>query len=185
MVAGPGKSALTMSAALSMLLIAAGAGLSQTASPSLGLQEQPPAAPQRAQPPSAPPASDNPGLIDEMGKLFDKLPSILPPLKSPSEAIDDLNARTKNAVKDAGDAVSRLAKPSSMVSGRMICPAANGTPDCKAGANRLCQSKGFREGSSLGTDAVQSCSPKAFIPGRQRKPDDCRTDNFVTAALCQ
>jgi hypothetical protein len=24
-----------------------------------------------------------------------------------------------------------------------------------------------------------------LIPGRQRKPDDCRTDNYVTSALCQ
>jgi hypothetical protein len=185
MVAGPGKGALTASAALLILLIAAGEALSQAASPSLGLQEQPQVAPQQAEPPSAAPAPESPGPINQMGKLFDKLPSILPPLKSPSEAIDDLNARTKSAVQDAGDAVSRLAKPSSMVSGRMVCPAANGMPDCKAAADRLCQSKGFKEGRSLGSDAVQSCSAKAFIPGRQRKPDDCRTDNYVTAALCQ
>jgi hypothetical protein len=24
-----------------------------------------------------------------------------------------------------------------------------------------------------------------LIPGRARKPDDCRTDNYVTTALCQ
>ena len=186
MVAGLGKTTLTASAAFSMLLIAAGAGLPQTASPSLGLQEQPQAMPQQGQAPSAVPAPENPGLINEMGKLFDKLPSVLPPLKSPAETIDDLNARAKTAVKDAGDAVSRLAKPSSMVSGRMAClAAANCTPDCKAGADRLCQSKGYKAGSSLGTDAIQSCSAKVYIPGRARKPDDCRTDHFVTAALCQ
>jgi hypothetical protein len=182
MVAGPGKAVLTAAAALSIWLIAAGAVLSQTATPSLGLQEQPPVAPQQSEPPSAAAAPENPGLIDEMGKLFDR---VLPPLKSPAETIDDLNARAKNAVKDAGDAMSRLAKPASMISGRMICPAANGTPDCKAGADRLCQSKGYKQGSSLGTDTVQSCSPKVYIPGRQRKADDCRTDHFVTAALCQ
>jgi hypothetical protein len=189
MVAGLGKTTLTASAAFSMLLIAAGAGLPQAASPSLGLQEQPQAMPPQGQAPSAVPAPENPGLINEMGKLFDKLPSMLPPLKSPAETIDDLNARARNAVKDAasdaGDAMSRLAKPSSMVSGRTICPAANGTPDCKAGADRLCQSKGYKVGSSLGTDAIQSCSPKVYIPGRPRKPDDCRTDHFVTAALCR
>jgi len=178
MVAGPGKTALTAGAGIAMLLVASAAALSQTASPSLGLQEQPPAAPQQSEPPPAAPAPENPGLINEMGKLFGKL-------KLPSETIDDLNARAKNAVKDAGDAVSRLAKPASMISGRMICPAANGAPDCKAGADRLCQSKGFKQGSSLGTDTVQSCSPKVYIPGRPRKADDCRTDHFVTAALCQ
>ena len=28
-------------------------------------------------------------------------------------------------------------------------------------------------------------SAKVLIPGGQREPDDCRTDTFVTSALCQ
>lgn len=160
-----------MPAVLLLLLGAGGTGWSQSAPPSLGLQEQ---GPQAALPPStpAPPArEDNPGLINEMGKLFDRLPSILPPIKSPSETMNDL---------------SRLARPSTMVSGRMVCPASpNGGPDCKPAADQLCQSKGFREGRSLNADAVEKCSAKVLIPGRQRKPDDCRTDTFVTSALCQ
>lgn len=158
-----------MSAMLLLLLGAGGTGWSQSAPPSLGLQ-----GPQTAPPPSmpAPPArEDNPGLIHEMGKLFDKLPSILPPIKSPSETMNDL---------------SRLARPSTMVSGRVVCPASpNGGPDCKPAADQLCQSKGYREGKSLNADAVERCSAKVLIPGRQRKPDDCRTDTFVTSALCQ
>ena len=114
--------------------------------------------------------------------MFQNSLSILPPLKSPGETIDDFNARAK----DAGDSLSRLAKPSSMVAGRMICPvSANGAPDCKLGANKLCQAKGFKEGKSLNTDSAETCSAKVLIPGRVRKPDDCRTDNFVTSALCQ
>jgi hypothetical protein len=121
-----------------------------------------------------------------MGKLFEKSLSILPSLKSPSETIDDLNARAKDAAKDAGDTLSRLAKPSSMVAGRMKCPVStNGAPDCKLGADKLCQSKGFKEGKSLNTDSAETCSAKVLIPGRTRKPDDCRTDNYVTRALCQ
>ncbi len=121
-----------------------------------------------------------------MGKLFDKLPSMLPPLKSPSETIEDLNARTKDTMKDAGEALSRIATPSSMVSGRIICPASqNGAPDCKQAADKLCQGKGYKEGKSLNADSVESCSAKVLIPGRQRKPGDCRTDTFVTSALCQ
>lgn len=160
-----------MSAVLLLLLGAGETGWSQSAPPSLGLQEQ---GPQAAPPPSTPPPparEDNPGLINEMGKLFDKLPSILPPIKSPSETMNDL---------------SRLARPSTMVSGRMVCPASpNGGPDCKPAADQLCQSKGYREGKSLNADAVEKCSAKVLIPGRQRKPDDCRTDTFVTSALCQ
>jgi hypothetical protein len=182
--------ALAAAAVMPILaVIAAGVALAQTAppQPSLGLQEQP--ARQGTPPPPNPPAaqpspspSENPGLINEMGKLFEKSLSILPPLKTPGETIDDLNARAK----DAGEALSRLAKPGSMVSGRVICPvAATGTPDCKSGADKLCQSKGYKEGKSLNTDSAQTCSAKVLIPGRQRKPEDCRTDNYVTTALCQ
>ena len=73
-----------------------------------------------------------------------------------------------------------------MVTGRAAClVAANGAPDCKAGADRLCQSKGYKEGNSLDTDAAEKCSPKVYLPGRKRQPGDCKTENYVTRALCQ
>jgi len=157
-----------MSVAALILLGAGGAGWPQSSPPSLGLQEQ---GPQAAPPPSTPAREENPGLINEMGKLFDKLPSILPPIKSPGETMNDL---------------SRLAKPSTMVSGRVACPASsNGAPDCKQAADQLCQSKGYKEGKGVNADSAEKCSAKVLIPGRQRKPDDCRTDTFVTSALCQ
>jgi len=177
----------TAGAALLTLMIAAGAAWPQAAPPpSLGVQEpaQQPAPRQSEPAPSSPsPArEENPGLFNDMGKFFEKSWSILPTLKSPSETIDDLNARAK----EAGETLSRLAKPSSMVAGRMICPvSANGAPDCKLGADKLCQSKGFKEGNSLNTDSAETCSAKVLIPGRTRKPDDCRRDNYVTRALCQ
>jgi len=174
--------------AIALLLATAGAGWPQAAvpPPSLGIQEpgvQPAVPPPPGGPaPSAPAREENPGLINEIGKLFDKLP----PLKSPQETIEDFNSRAREAAKGASDSLSNLARPSSMVSGRAICPvAANGSPDCKLGADRLCQSKGYKEGKSLITDAAQSCSAKVLIPGRARKLDDCRTDNYVTSALCQ
>jgi len=172
----------TIVVALSMLAIATEAAAPQAPAPqpSLGLQEQGPP-PQTAPEPQPSPSPENPGLIHEMGKLFNK---IIPPMKTPGEAIDDLNARAKDTMKDAGDALSRL-KPGAMVKGRMACPVTAGTPDCKFGADKLCQSKGFKEGKSLGTDSAETCSAKVLIPGRQRKPDDCRTDTFVTTALCQ
>jgi hypothetical protein len=163
-----------ISAVLLLLLAAGGTGWPQSAPPALGLQEQglQAAPPPSTSAPSAPPAGeDSPGLIHEMGKLFDKLPSILPPIKSPRETMNDL---------------SRLARPSTMVSGRVACPvSSNGAPDCKLAADLLCQSKSYKEGKSLNTNSAEKCSAKVLIPGRQRKPDDCRTDTFVTSALCQ
>lgn len=176
-----------LAAAAVLLLIDAGAAWPQVApsqpqAPSLGLAEQPQAAPPPAEPAAEPPPGGNPGLIHEIGKLFDKIT----PSKSTSETIDDLNARTRDAVKGAGDALSRLSKTGSMVSGRTMCPpGADGAPDCKSAADQLCKTRGYGEGKSLNTDSAEKCSAKILIPGRQRKPDDCRTDTYVTTALCQ
>jgi hypothetical protein len=194
----------TAGMALSMLMIATGAGWPQAVSPSssppssspsspslsIGVQtpaqpatpDRPAAAPVEPTSSSPPPVrEENPGLINEMGKMFEKSLSILPTLKSPGETIDDLNARAR----DAGETLSRLATPA-MVTGRMKClVSANGAPDCKGAADKLCQTKEFKEGKSLTSDAAETCSAKVLIPGRARKPDDCRTDHYVTRALCQ
>jgi hypothetical protein len=181
----------TAGAALLMVTAAAGVAWPQSASPppaagvQVPAQQTAPAQPSQPNEPASPPPpahEESPGLFNEMGKLFEKSISVFPTLKSPGETIDDLNARAK----DAGDSLTRLAKPSSMVTGRMGCPvAANGAPDCKAAADRLCQTKGFKEGKSLDTDAAEKCSAKVYMPGYKREAGDCRTENYVTRALCQ
>jgi len=198
--------------AVALTVVLTGSARSQTASPAIGLREQPQPSAQQA--PPAEPARSNPGLVEELGKLFEKM-SIVPskpagearfepPAGAPGDAAGEPagqppgladkpvvpkgggNESTKGVLKETGETLSRLAKPSSMISGRSVCPvAANGTPDCKQGADRLCQSKGYKDGQSLNTDSAETCSAKVLIPGRQRKPDDCRTDTFVTSALCQ
>lgn len=135
----------------------------------------PPAASVPAEP--EPESRENPGLINELGKLFKSptwtLPAIpslpaLPSLSSPGES---------------GDGLPRL---TTVIKGRMACPlSANGAPDCKAASDRLCQSKGFKEGKSLDTDSARSCSPKALLSGRKPDEGDCKTENYVTSALCQ
>lgn len=171
------------------LAMAAGAAWSQTVSPpstTAPLQQAVPGQPATPQATPAPPTiapmrEENPGLINEIGRMFDKLPT----LKSTGQSIDELNTRAKDAARDAMDTLSRLAQPS-LVTGRMICLASvNGAPDCKAASDRLCRTKAFKEGNSLTTDSAETCSPKVLIPGRARKPDDCRTDTYVTRALCQ
>jgi hypothetical protein len=169
-----GAHVATTGLVLSMLTLVPNAAWPQAAPPaSLGVQspaqevpDQP--APQPNEPPQAAPERENPGLINEIGKLFEKSKSMLPPLKSPSETL------------------SNITTPSAMVTGRAACVvASNGAPDCKAGADKLCQSKGFKEGKSLDTDAAEKCSPIVFLPGHKRGPNDCKTENFVTRALCQ
>jgi hypothetical protein len=156
--------------ALLMAIIAAGAAWPQAGPPpsTLGIQapaQQPLPPPSEPAPPSAPPAHEEiPGLLNQIGKMFDKLPT----LKGTQESIEDLNSRARDAAKDASDSLTRLAKPSAMVSGRMICPVStNGAPDCKSGADRLCQAKGFKEGKSLNTDSAETCP--ATDPGSGAK----------------
>lgn len=195
--------------AIAVNVLAPCSGWAQSASPSLGVREQPAAlqAPPAVQAPPAiqappggapaPTRSDGPGLVDELGKFFEKM-SILPSSSDSRSgapeasgdagkpAADGAGGSLRSAITQSGEALSRLTKPSSMVSGRSPCPlAANGTPDCKAAAEKLCQGKGYKEGKSLNTDAAESCSARVLIPGRQRKPGDCRTDTYVTSALCQ
>jgi hypothetical protein len=190
-IAQAGTHVAAVVAAISVLMLATGVAWPQGGPPpSPGVQapvQQ--AAPQQTEPapsPEPPARDENPGLINELEKLWDKSKSMLPTMKSPQQTIDDLNARAKDATKDAGESLSRLAKPASMVSGRMVCPVStNGAPDCKLGADKLCQSKGFKEGKSLNADSAETCSARVLISGRVRKPDDCRTDTYVTRALCQ
>jgi hypothetical protein len=162
---------------LSAMLVSDRAWPQATAQPPQPSQATPaqPAPEQSApEPPPDPAPKENPGLINEIGKLLEKPASMLPTLKSPKETIDD-----------AADALSRLAK-SPGVKGRAVCPiAANGAPDCKAAADKLCQGKGFKEGKSLDVDTTRSCSAKALLSGRKPDESECRTETYVTRAVCQ
>lgn len=150
----------------SVIIQVAPAPATQAPPPPAALSPAPMA--QQASPP-APAERENPGLFNEINKLFKDTPSLVPSWSvTPSWSLPSLG--TTNTV----------------VKGRVVCPvAANGAPDCKAASDKLCQSKGYKEGKSLDTDAAQTCSPKAMIPGRQPEPGDCRTDNYVTQAVCQ
>jgi hypothetical protein len=128
-----------------------------------------PALPPAPEPPPVTEApSDNPGLINELGKLFKNSTSMMPSWGNWSTGSEGL---------------TRL---NTLVKGRVACPvAANGAPDCKVASMKLCQSKGYKEGKSFDTDAAQSCSAKVMIPGRKPEPGDCKTEAYVTQALCQ
>jgi hypothetical protein len=153
------------------------------------------------QPAPPPPARDeNPGLVNEIGKLLKNPSSLLPGFISPREPTDPPkpdapkpdSAAPEAAAPITPPADSRPADPPSrpivptITTGRTVCPvSATGGPDCKAAADTLCRSKGYGEGKSLASDAVEKCSAKLLIPGRTRQPGDCRTESFVTRAWCQ
>lgn len=146
---------------------------------------QPPPVIQAPPEPTAPPPANRPGFVDEIGKFFQSSPLGLnlglPPLKTPQETIEDLNSRAR----DAGDNLSRLSK-GQVYAGRVKCPvAANGAPDCKSAAVKLCTDKGFKDGQSIDSDSAESCSASVLLSGKTPGPQDCHVENFVIRALCQ
>jgi hypothetical protein len=166
-----------LAAAIVLLMIApAEHAWPQAASrPAPSAQDVPAASsPQEEPAPPQPARKENPGLLNEIGKILEHPSSVLPAWKSPKETIDD-----------AADALSRLAR-SPGVKGRVVCPTApNGAPDCKAAADRLCQNNGFKEGNSLDVDTTRSCSARSLLLGGKPDESQCRTETWVTRAVCR
>lgn len=166
-------------AAVLVVLGAATAAWPQQAQPQLQVGP-----PQQSAPPGGPaappPERSNPGLIEELGKLLKDSASGLGSLPSPGQTLEGLNS----SAKDASDSLKRIAPLSgqTMASGRTLCPvSANGASDCKVGADQLCKEKGYAEGKSVDIESTQKCSAKAYFSGQGA----CRTENFVTRAVCQ
>jgi hypothetical protein len=91
---------------------------------------------------------------------------------------------TADGAKDAADAVVRIphTRP---VTGHETCRIApNGAPDCIAAADALCKRQGFTYGKSLDMTTAEVCPPKVYMSGRAAA-GECRTETFVSRALCQ
>jgi hypothetical protein len=146
-----------------------------------------PAAPAIAPPPPSPapppaPAmpAHKPGFLEELGKVLkDSASHLSSSWKGSQKTLEDLNAKTK-------DATESLTRVQSVITGRTACPVtANGAPDCNVAAAQLCKGKGFKTGKSLDIETAEKCSAKVYLSGRTGAPGECRTENFVTRAICQ
>lgn len=137
------------------------------------------------------PPPPRPGLFDELGKLL-KTPADFFPSRSNSDvAKPDAVPEAPLAAAPAPPAspAPTVEPPAAstrlfpgMATGREVCPlSANGVPDCQAGADKLCQNKGYKGGKSLNTDSAFSCSSRQ-ARAEGRKP--CGTEHFVTSAFC-
>ena len=148
--------------------------------PPASLAPQPPAVPPPVAPPAgSPPGSSRPGLLDKLGDwLRDSAEGVSSGLKDTQQRIQDLNKGTLDTLTNIPVA--------GFASGRAPCPrSANGAPDCYAATERLCKDKGYTTGRSLDTESAETCNPRVFLPGYQRKEGDCRVETFVTRAACQ
>ncbi len=160
------------------------ANSSQGNPPAASQQQPAPLSNQPAPPETSKPPPGDPGLVEEMGKLLkESADGLSATFSNSKKVIEDLNTRAKDATSN----LPRLGLgQASIVSGRMVCPVAvNGAPDCKLASNQLCIAKGYKEGNSLDIESAEKCPAKVYLSGRQGVPGECRTENFVTRAVCQ
>jgi hypothetical protein len=167
-----------VAAAGACLLLAVAAARAQDAPTQTPPADPPPAA--------APNPSYQPGFIDAVGRWLEQgAARFKSDMQGAQENLEKLGNQARDAAKDVTGGI--LALPSSrVVTGRARCEAApNGAPDCVTAANSVCQGKGFQSGRSLDTQSEQKCPARLLLQGRAPNDTDCRTEMFVTRAVCQ
>lgn len=106
-------------------------------------------------------------------------------LQGAQETFDKLGKGTRDAAKDATDAVIGLPNARVVTARERCARAQNGGHDCQEAANALCRGKGFQTGRSLDTQSEQKCPAKVLLEKRTPNDNECLTEIFVTRAVCQ
>ena len=137
-------------------------------------------------PGSAPDLQRLPAFVDTIGGwLGDSTTRFRLDLQGAQQTFDQLTNQTREAAKDATGAVIGVPNMRIMQV-RERCPvAASGGPDCQTAAVTACRGKGFTGGKSLDTQSEQKCPAQVLLRGRTPSELECRTETFVTRALCQ
>ncbi len=141
---------------------------------------------------SPPPKSDEPGFFESIGKWFgrqgDNLGSAFKDAgKNVSNFGHEAGIAAKSTVEGAKDAAGAMVKipTARMTSGHEKCQVApNGAPDCVAAATAMCKKNGFESGKSMDMTTAENCPAQVLLSGRT-SGSECKTETFVSRALCQ
>jgi hypothetical protein len=136
--------------------------------------------------PLLPPLPPQPNLVETFGRWLDQgTTKFRTDMQGAQQTFDKLGTQTRDAAKDATDAMIGLPN-ARVVTARERCAAAkNGSPDCQAAVDTFCRGKGFQTGKSLDTQSELKCPAKLLLEGRSPNDAECRTEIFVTRAVCQ
>lgn len=138
------------------------------------------------------PAKDDPGLFESVGRWFEEQgQKISSTFKDAGKKVESFGHEagvaaktTVEGAKDAAGAVVRI-PAARVVDGHEKCQnAPNGAPDCVAAATAMCKAKGFEFGKSADMTTADVCPAQVYLSGRNSGPG-CRTETFVSRALCQ
>lgn len=140
----------------------------------------------------AQPQKEDPGFLESVGKWFgEQGRKIGSTFKGAGKTVESLGHEagiaaktTVEGAKDAAGAVARI-PAARVVTGHEKCLIApNGAPDCVAAATTMCKAKGFDSGKSADMTTADVCPAQVYLSGRSSGPG-CRTETFVSRALCQ
>ena len=138
------------------------------------------------------PPRDEPSLFESVGRWFEEQgQKIGSTFKDAGKKVENFGHEagvaaksTVEGAKDAAGAVVRI-PTARVVDGHEKCQnAPNGAPDCVAAATTMCKAKGFESGKSADMTTAEVCPAQVYLSGRNSGPG-CRTETFVSRALCQ
>jgi|SRR5262245_10367492 len=140
---------------------------------------------------NAPPASASnslprAGFVDTIGRwLDDGTTKFKSDLQGAQQTFDQLADQTRDAAKDATGAVMGFPNVRIVTVRERCAVFANGGSDCQTAAATACRGKGFSGGKSVDTQSEQKCPAQVLLRSRGASDAECRTETFVTRALCQ
>ncbi|WP_162249469.1 hypothetical protein [Pseudolabrys sp. Root1462] len=135
---------------------------------------------------------NEPGVLESLGRWLDRQSdSLTSSFKDAGKGVENFGREagvaaqtTVEGAKDAAGSVVRI-PAARVVTGHEVCKVApNGAPDCVAAATAMCKARGFEGGKSADMTTADVCPAKVYLSGRNSGPE-CRTETFVSRALCQ
>lgn len=138
------------------------------------------------------PGTDEPGLFESIGRWLERQSdNINSSFRDAGKGVENFGREagvaaqtTVEGAKDAAGAVVRI-PTARVITGHEKCRIApNGAPDCVAAATAMCKKRGFESGKSADMTTAEVCPAQVYLSGRSGGAE-CRTETFVSRALCQ
>ncbi len=150
-------------------------------------------------PPQPPPVAEKRGFLNDFGAWWDKsVADFNAKMKGQQSKLDDLSnqqkaaakdaaSATQDAMKNAADAMVKMATPSHVVEMQEVCPlAGNGAPDCAVAALNVCHAKGYKDGQPVDIRTAEKCTSSLWVSGQQPPASgDCPLETIVLRSACQ
>ena len=106
-------------------------------------------------------------------------------MQGAQETFDKLGNQTRDAAKDATDAMIGLPNARIVTARERCARGAERQPRLPGGGRCILPRQGFQSGKSLDTQSELKCPAKVLLEGRSPNDAECRTEIFVTRAVCQ